>query len=90
MVTLQEAKSHLRVDHTDEDVLIQAYLNAAHKAVEDYTGVVFDPMPSPVWAAVLLLTADLYANRERSSERPLHESNTFKALLNPYRQMDLA
>lgn len=33
-LTLQEAKAHLRVDHTDEDTLITAYIQAAREHVE--------------------------------------------------------
>lgn len=35
-VTLTEAKDHLKVTGTDSDTLIQTYLNAAIKRVEDY------------------------------------------------------
>lgn len=35
-VTLQEAKAHLKVTSNDEDTLIQMYLNAAIKRVENY------------------------------------------------------
>ncbi|MFK4047239.1 head-tail connector protein [Roseomonas mucosa] len=37
-VTLEMARAHLRVDQTDEDTLIAAYLTAAREAVEEATG----------------------------------------------------
>ena len=37
-VTLSEVKSHLRVSFTDQDTLIQAYIDAAIDFVENYTG----------------------------------------------------
>ena len=37
-IDLATAKAHLRVEHTDEDTLIGAYLSAAQGAVESATG----------------------------------------------------
>lgn len=37
-VTLEVARAHLRVDHSDEDTLIAAYLTAAREQVEQATG----------------------------------------------------
>lgn len=92
MVTLEELKAHLRMDHDHEDTLILTYQDAAEQAVRDYTGVDFDdPAPGPVRAAVLLMVADLYENREggyvgaRRSDSPV-----VRMLLNPYREIDLS
>lgn len=40
-ITLAEAKMHLRVDHDDEDSLIEAYLAAARTHCERFTGLSF-------------------------------------------------
>jgi len=40
-VTLEEAKLHLKVDGTDEDSIITAYILAATKVCEEYTGLSF-------------------------------------------------
>jgi hypothetical protein len=88
MITVAEAKQHLRVMHTLEDGMIQLYLDAALAHVAEYLGDDLpDPMPEPIQAAVLLLTADLYVNRERQADRILHESTAYALLLNPYRSM---
>lgn len=36
IVTLEQAKAHLRVDGTDEDALIEVYLDAAEQSAADY------------------------------------------------------
>ena len=36
-ITLDQAKSYLRVDHTDDDTLISAMIGAAREAIEEYT-----------------------------------------------------
>ena len=88
MITVTEAKQHLRVMHGLEDGLIQLYLDAATRHVEEYLGDDLpDPMPEPIQAAVLLLTADLYINRERQGDRILYEGTAYTLLLAPYRSM---
>jgi uncharacterized phiE125 gp8 family phage protein len=49
-VTLTEAKAHLRVDHGDEDALIELYLNAAVSHLDSYSGILGRCMVSQTWA----------------------------------------
>jgi uncharacterized phiE125 gp8 family phage protein len=42
-ITLAEAKLHLRVDHTTEDTLIEALLDAAIEHAERFTGLTISP-----------------------------------------------
>ena len=92
MITLEQAKLHLRVDHDAEDALIQSLIDASIAAVADYletdvTTLTAD-MPTPVEAAVLLQVADLYENREAQAERAYYKNPTFERLLNPYRAIE--
>jgi hypothetical protein len=78
MIDLATAKNHLRVDGSDEDALIQLYLDAAVNTFETWTNRQLvadaDPLPDPVGNAlhatrsidqgVLLLVGHWYANRE--------------------------
>ena len=80
LVTLLQAKLHLRVDGTHEDSLIQLFIDAAEQSTADYLerGVYADadalaaPGADPngivvnpaIVAAVLLQVGHLYANRE--------------------------
>ncbi|WP_330508887.1 head-tail connector protein [Pseudomonas putida] len=89
-LTTAQAKQHLRVLHALEDDLIQLYLDAAKGHVAKYLGDDLpDPMPEPIQAAVLLLTADLYVNRERQGDRILYEGTAYSLLLAPYRTMEV-
>jgi uncharacterized phiE125 gp8 family phage protein len=47
----------------------------------------FTSVPAPLKAAVLLLVADMYANREAKVENTLARNQTVDALLFPYRMM---
>ncbi len=90
MITLDQAKAHLRITHNDEDAAIQAMIDAAEAAALDYLNLdAFDSngTPSPVQAAILLQVGDLYENRERQADRQLYASLTYERLLNPYRAM---
>ncbi len=73
LVTLAEAKEHLRVLHDDEDTLIEAQADAATDIVLDYIERP-GPIDGPAWtqgtvpplvrAAILLVLGSLYADRE--------------------------
>ena len=89
MLTLAEAKLHLRVDHDDEDALIQSLIEAACDAVAHHlnkqpTDLFFSIEPS-LRAAALLLVGDLYQNREAQAGSALHANPTYARLLAPYR-----
>lgn len=89
-MNLTDVKQHLRVLHNLEDSLIQIYLDAAVRHVTEYLGEDLpDPMPEDVQCAVLLLTGDLYVNRERQVDKPIHHNTAYQLLLNPYRCMEV-
>ena len=48
ILTLTEAKEAARVLHDDDDLLIQAYADAAQIWIERVTGKTFDPAPEDV------------------------------------------
>ncbi len=89
MLTLPEAKLHLRVDHNDEDALIGALMATATAACADFLNMpaadLVVAVPAPVKSAALLLVGNLYENRESMGDRPYSKNPTFEALLNPYR-----
>ncbi len=92
MVTLDQAKLHLRADAVgDEDAAIQDMIDAATNAAADYLGLTADEliaaMPAPVKAAILLQVGDLYLNRERQTNEAYYQNRTYERLLNPYRRM---
>ena len=93
MLTLEEAKLHLRVDGTDEDTAIQTMIDAATAASADYLNLPLEELtitaPSPIKAATLLMIGDLYENRESQADRQLYGNMTYHRLLNPYRAVTL-
>jgi hypothetical protein len=50
IVTLAEAKLHLRVDYTDDDALIQSLVDAAVAHLDGYSGRLGRPLLSQTWA----------------------------------------
>ena len=88
MLTLQDAKEHLRVDDCCEDMLIARLIDAATASVGDYinaTEPLDDTAPAPVRAAALLLVGALYEQRESQGDRPYNKNPAFETLLAPYR-----
>jgi uncharacterized phage protein (predicted DNA packaging) len=93
LFSLVEAKLHLRIDHDDDDVLIEAYADAAVSHVLQYCNIATVPAgdgPTAAFrAAALLMLGDLYAYRETgqvgSVSSPIQVSAAARALIDPYR-----
>ena len=96
IVTVDEVKTHLRIQHDEEDDYIAGLITQAQMAAEDYCRVQFEPepdeeghvpdVPEPVRLAVILMTSFYYENRD------IPDMTTYKAmrmafdsLLYPYR-----
>ena len=97
IVALEELKTHLRIQHSDEDEYLISLLAQAQTAAEDYCRVKFDPIYyegnstdvdslEPVRLAILLMASFYYENRD------IPDMTTYKAmrmafdsLLYPYR-----
>ena len=96
IVTVDEVKTHLRIQHDEEDEYIAGLIAQAQTAAEDYCRVQFEPepdeeghvpdVPEPVRLAVILMTSFYYENRD------IPDMTTYKAmrmafdsLLYPYR-----
>ena len=100
IVTLNELKTHLRIQHDEEDEYLESLLAQAQTAAEDYCRVKFgqiynEEMDSdagslePVRLAILLMASFYYENRD------IPDMTTYKAmrmafdsLLYPYRDPD--
>lgn len=73
--TLDDLKLHLRIRHSAEDEDLQAKLDAAVDHASQYLGRPIPwstddesevDVPASVRAAILIIAAELYANREQS------------------------
>ena len=91
-ITLSEAKAHLRVDQSDEDSLIQIYIDASVNWIENFInqripGWYESPtyVPSAIKAAGLLIVGGLYENRESHGAQEVKENPAVSSLLQPYR-----
>ena len=91
IVTLDEVKTHLRIQHDEEDEYLEGLIAQAQSAAEDYCRVSFEESsapaaPEPVRLAILLFVGFYYENRD------IPDMTTYKAmrmafnsLLYPYR-----
>ena len=87
IVSEDEVKVHLRVQHDEEDEYIGSLIAQAQAAAEDYCRVQFsDPAPEPVRLAVLLMVSHFYENRDNPDRQVyLTIRMAFQNLLYPYR-----
>ena len=79
IITLDEAKTYLRVDYPDEDGLITSFIASAEKLVQDLSrlsddewGAADDDTIARVRIAVLFTVAYLYEHREEADHSALN------------------
>ena len=85
VVTLSEAKEHLRITHSNEDTVLQMYMDAADEAILNFLDSDSLPQKPSIKAAALLLIGSMYENREAHLEKDLKENPAVSSLLWPYR-----
>ena len=89
VVSVAEAKAHLRLESDEEDAFIESLIEQAQAVAEEYCRVTFEsPAPEPVRLAVLLMVAHYYENRD-TPERQIYVTlrMAFENLLYPYRDV---
>ena len=87
IVTVDEVKTHLRIQHVEEDGYLESLIKQAQVTAEDYCRVQFsEPAPEPVRLAVLLFVSHYYENRD-NPDRVMYATMrvAFENLLYPYR-----
>lgn len=90
MLTLTEAKLHLRVDFDDADFEIQQMIDGAVQHLAsigcDFTT---EPVPAPLKQAALMLVSHLYDSRGLVETEGPKLSPVFYRLVAPYREIAL-
>ena len=86
-VSLERVREHLRVDHNEEDELIEHYIEASEAHLTSI-GVDLDqdPLPSSIELAILLLVAHFYENREAAGKPMSKTPIGVSTLVAPYRE----
>ncbi|OHV63846.1 hypothetical protein LCM4577_11090 [Mesorhizobium sp. LCM 4577] len=89
-VSLEDAKTHLRVTFDSDDTYITSLIEAAEAYVAK-VGVSFDtPVPAPVLHAVKLLISHWYGARDAAGEKPSQAIEFgVSALIAPYREQEI-
>ena len=68
-VSVAELKTHLRIQHDEEDGLLESLLKQAQAAANDFCRTDFDEAaPEPVRLAILLMAAHFYEYRDSSDK----------------------
>ena len=90
VVSVAEAKAHLRLESDEEDAFIESLIEQAQAVAEDYCRVSFpDEAPEPVRLAVLLMISHYYENRDNPDKQVYVTMRiAFENLLYPYRDVD--
>ena len=87
LLSVEEVKIHLRIQHDEEDELISTLIAQAQAVAEDYCRVQFsDTAPEPVRLAVMLMVSHYYENLD-NPDRQVYVTMriAFENFLYPYR-----
>ena len=87
ILTVDEVKTHLRIQHDEEDEYLESLSAQAQGAAEDYCRTEFHTAaPEPVRLAVLLMVSHYYENRDTPDRQVYLAMRTaFENLLYPHR-----
>ena len=86
IVSVDELKTHLRIQHNEEDSLLESLLLQAQAVAENHCREAFESdAPEPVRLAVILMASYFYENRDLSDKTGYKTMYTaFQALVSPY------
>ena len=97
-ITLEQAKSHLRVTHEMDDSYIAALIPTSFRLIADDIDreltdtICLKPtgeLSESLQHAALLIIGDLYQNREAQQTEQLHMNQALDRLLSKYRKVGL-
>ena len=91
IVSVEDVKTHLRIQHDEEDEYIEGLIKQAHEAAEDFCRVRYaDAAPEPVRLAIMLMVSHYYENRD-NPDRFVYRTMlaAFQNLLYPHRDESL-
>jgi uncharacterized phage protein (predicted DNA packaging) len=92
ILTVEEVKTHLRIQYEEEDEYLESLIRQAQAAAEDYCRVIFEDgeTPEPVRLAVLLMVSHYYENRDNPDKQVyITMRMAFENLLYPHRNAEL-
>ena len=91
ILTVDEVKTHLRIQHDEEDDYLEGLIAQAQGAAEDYCRTEFGiAAPEPVRLAVLLMVSHYYENRDNPDRQVYLAMRTaFENLLYPHRDPEM-
>jgi len=93
IVSLASAKEHMRLDSGDDDMAVDAIIEAARSYVEGWVGPLDEFLPGEVpysvRQAMLMVVAHWFANREAAAEQALVPVPMgFHDLIEPHRRWE--
>ncbi len=90
ILSVDEVKTHLRIQPDEEDAYLEGLIRQCQAAAEDLCRVPFeDEAPEPVRLAVLLMVSHYYENRDNPDRQVYLAMRTaFENLLYPHRDPD--
>lgn len=94
ILELQKILEHCRIEAEEEQSYICSLGEAAESVVEKYLNRSYEDIatelgfiPQPIQHACYLVVADLYRNREASSQVQVYGNPALMALLRPYKRL---
>ena len=86
IVSVDELKTHLRIQHSEEDSLLESLIAQAQAVAENICREAFEnDAPEPVRLAVILMASYFYENRDLSDKTGYTTMYAaFQALVSPY------